>query len=88
VTAVSFPESGHREQQSDLQAKVHPHSKPFLLSVLHRRHGRKPLPKLKKLRNRKSKYRKEMPVHYISPEDADKYKEFLKGIAPETGESR
>lgn len=40
---------------------------------------------LKKWRNRKSKYRKEKPVHYISPEDADKYKEFLKGNAPETG---
>lgn len=40
---------------------------------------------LKKLRNRKGKYRKEKPVHYISPEDADKYKEFLKGNAPETG---
>ena len=43
---------------------------------------------LKKLRNRKSKYRKEMPVRYISPEDADKYKEFLKGTAPETGGSQ
>lgn len=40
---------------------------------------------LKKLRNRKSKYRKEKPVHYISPEDAGKYKEFLKGTALETG---
>lgn len=29
-----------------------------------------------------------MPVHYISPEDADKYKEFLKGTAPETEGSR
>lgn len=88
MTAESFPVFGYREQQSDFQAKVHLYPKPFLLSVLHRCHGRKPLPKLKKLRNRKSEYRKEMPVHYISPEDADKHKEFLKGTAPETGGSR
>lgn len=43
---------------------------------------------LKTLRNRKSKYRKERPVRYIAPKDADKYKEFLKGPSPETSRSQ
>lgn len=46
-------------------------------------HGQKLNAELKQLRNRKSRYREEKPVHYISPEEADKYKEFLEGSAPE-----